>query len=316
MTRRIRAGVVGVGYLGRHHARIWSGLPGVRLAGVVDLDTERAAEVAGKYDASRFASIDELAREIDVASVATPTATHEDCAAPLLERGVAVLVEKPIAPDMKSGTRMRDLAARSGAPLMVGHTERFHPAVTGLLERVSRPRFVEIHRLAPFKPRSLDVDVLLDLMIHDLDLCRLIFDRRPVTRFDASGTPALTDHIDIASVRVRFEGGAAANLTASRISGEPVRRVRVFEPGAFVACDTAANTLSVYRLVRQADGPRVTTEQVDVPREEPLAREIAAFRDAVTGGTEVPCTAEDGLAALDLALRIGEAIEADLEQNP
>ncbi|RMG44995.1 MAG: gfo/Idh/MocA family oxidoreductase [Acidobacteria bacterium] len=312
MPGPLAAGVVGVGHLGQHHARLYASLRGVRLAGVVDTDPNRAQEVASRYGARVFADVPSLAREVDLASVATPTTSHEECVLPLLDAGVAVLVEKPIAADVAAADRMIQAAERAGAPLMVGHTERFHPAVAALRERLSRPRFIESHRLAPFAPRSLDVDVLLDLMIHDLDLLRVLLDGDEVVRFDASGAAALTERIDIASVRLRFKGGAAANLTASRISHERQRRIRVFEPGAYFACDTGRGTLSVHRLVRDGPKPRIATEEVAVPREEPLARELSQFRDAVVRGERPPCPGEDGRAALALALEIREAITASL----
>ncbi len=310
----LRAGVVGVGHLGRHHARLWAEIDGVDLVGVVDHDADRAAAIASEHGGEVFRDVATFAGSVDLASVAVPTVAHEEVASALLDRGVAVLVEKPIAPDLDAGRRMARRAAERNVPLMVGHTERFHPAIGALLERVRRPRFVEIHRLAPFKPRSLDIDVLLDLMIHDLDLTRVIFGRRPVERFEASGTPALTSRTDIASVRLRFEGGAAANLTASRISVDPVRRIRVIEPGAYFTCDTARGTLHVLRPDPGGPPPQVAAEAVEIPPGEPLRRELEAFRDAVNGLAPVPCTAEDGLAALELALGIGERIEADLER--
>lgn len=310
MSAPLRAGVVGVGHLGRHHARLYASLPGVTLVGVVDSNRAQAETIAAQYGARVFADAASLAREVDLASVATPTTAHEEAATPLLEAGRPVLVEKPIAPSVEAGQRLVALAARHGVPLMVGHTERFHPAIGALKDRVSDPRFLEIHRLAPFTPRSLDVDVILDLMIHDLDLCRVLLGPRKVLFMDASGTAALTDKIDIASVRLRFEGGAAANLTASRISHEKLRRVRVFEPGAFMGCDTGNSTLSVYRVVREpGKAPEVRGETVGLPAEEPLGRELAAFVAAAAGGP-LQSSGEDGLAALELALSIRDNIQA------
>ncbi len=307
---KLRAGVVGVGALGRHHARIYANLPETRLVGVVDADPGRAQEHAERNGARVFPSVEALAREVDLVSVATPTVHHEDAAMPFLEAGVAVLVEKPIADSEAAGRRLVERARAKGVPLMVGHTERFNPAFMALQERVSNPRFLEIHRLAPFTPRSLDVDVVLDLMIHDLDLCRVLLGPREVRLLDASGTPALTDKIDICSVRIRFEGGAAANITASRISNEKLRRIRVFEPGAFMGCDTGAGTLSVYRVVREAGKPpEVRGETVGLPPAEPLGNELSAFARAVASGTPVPCSGEDGLAALALALRVRDAAQ-------
>ncbi|MFN7965688.1 MAG: Gfo/Idh/MocA family oxidoreductase [Acidobacteriota bacterium] len=312
MNRELRAGVVGVGHLGRHHARLYSSMPGVRLVGVVDTNPEQAAAIAAQFGASVFESAAGLASQVDLASVATPTESHLEAALPLLDAGVPVLVEKPIAPDEQVARKLIERAADRGAALMIGHTERFHPAVSALLERLQRPRFIEIHRLAPFVPRSLDVDVVLDLMIHDLDLSRVLLGGEEVVMLDASGTPALTEKIDLASVRLRFAQGAAANLTASRISAVRMRRIRVFERGAYFACDTGAGTLEVNRIVTTTSGGReVVREQVVVPKDEPLGCELAAFVTAVRERSPVPCTGEDGLAALKLARRIVAQIERD-----
>jgi predicted dehydrogenase len=305
----LRAGVIGVGHLGRHHARLFATLPGTRLVGVVDSDRSRAEEIARRHDARVFDDPESLAREVDLASVAASTTAHEELAAPLLDAGVATLVEKPIAADTAAGARLVELARSKGVPLAVGHIERSNPAVAALAERVREPRFLEIHRLAPFKPRSLDVDVVLDLMIHDLDLCRFLLPGAEVVSLDASGTAALTDHIDIASVRIRFDNGAAANITASRISLEPVRRLRVFERGSYLSCDTGNNRLAVFRVDRSDPAaPQVKMEPVDVPVVEPLAAELSAFVAAVRDGGPVPCSGEDGLRALELALTIRDVI--------
>lgn len=316
MTERapLRAGVVGVGHLGRHHARLYSTLPGTRLVGVVDRDGERAAEIAREFGARVFPDGASLAREVDLASVAVPSSAHEQEAVPLLDAGVATLVEKPIAPDLDAARRIVERAARRSVPLMVGHTERFHPAIALLREQMTRPRYLEVHRLAPFTPRSLDVDVVLDLMIHDLDMCRFLLGPVEATLLDAAGAAALSDKIDIATARVKFAGGATANLTASRISPERMRRIRAFEEGAAFACDTGAGTLAVYRVHRQGAGefPEIRGETLEAAREEPLARELASFVAAVRTGTAMPCRGEDGLAALELAIEVRRRIEHEL----
>ncbi|HHN73614.1 MAG TPA: Gfo/Idh/MocA family oxidoreductase [Acidobacteria bacterium] len=315
MNTALRAGVVGVGSLGQHHARIYSEMPGVDLVGVVDSDRDRAEEIAARHGCRVFADVEALGTEVDLASVATPTSTHRVVAEVLLDAGVAALVEKPLAADIEQGRSLVALAAARGAPLMVGHTERFNPAVSALLEHTEDPRFIEIHRLAPFVPRSLDVDVILDLMIHDLDLCRVLLSGAEVQSFDASGTAALTERIDIASVRLRFAGGAAANLTASRISQERIRRVRVFETGAFHACDTVSGTARSFRVQRDPDAPpRIVGRDLDLPPGEPLGRELTAFCRAVASGGSVPVPGEDGLAAVELALEIRDDIESQLSR--
>lgn len=309
MSSSLRAGVVGVGSLGQHHARIYTELENVELVGVVDADPSRAAEIAAKNGVRVFPDVAALASEIDLATVATPTVAHELAATPLLDAGVATLVEKPIAPDRETGARLVALSRSRGVPLMIGHTERFNPVVSALISACSDPRFIEIHRLAPFVPRGLDVDVILDLMIHDLDLCRVLLGRAKLASFDVSGTPALTSKIDIASVRIRFEGGAVANITASRISEERMRRVRVFEPGAYLACDALAGSARKLCLHQEGDAaPEIREHPLEIPAGEPLGRELAAFRDAVLAGEESPVPGEDGLAALDLALAIRDAL--------
>lgn len=314
MSEPLRAGVVGVGHLGKHHARIYAALPGVRLVGVVDVDRDRAGAIAAEYGAEVFDSVGALAQQIQVASVATPTRHHAEVALPLLDAGVSVLVEKPIAETQDDALRMIEQAQVRDVRLMVGHTERFQPAVAALLARLRDPRFVEIHRLAPFVPRSLDVDVVLDLMIHDLDLSRLLLGGSELTLLDASGTPALTERVDIATARLRFGPRKAANLTASRVSPARMRRIRVFERGAYYLCDTAEGTLELFRVGSRSDGgAEIERELVDVPREEPLRRELAAFVEAVRQRSVPPCSGEDGLAALRLAQRIIGQIERDLD---
>jgi predicted dehydrogenase len=306
---KLKAGVVGVGSLGQHHARLYASMDGVELVGVYETDEERAREITSKHGGRPFDSLEALAKEVDLVSVASPTTTHEEATSLLIDASVATLVEKPIAASLEQAERLVERARSRGVPLMVGHIERFNPAVTALIQRAERPRFLEIHRLAPFVPRSLDVDVILDLMIHDLDLCRVLFDRQTLRWFDASGTPALSRKIDIASVRLRFEDGAAANLTASRISHEKVRRVRAFEPGRYLACDTIANTVSAYSLDESGAEPTIRSESFAPEPVEPLRAELQAFRDAVARGEEVPVSGEDGTAALRLALEIRDAIE-------
>jgi len=311
MSGDLRAGVVGVGHLGQHHARLYATLDGVRLVGVVDADRARAEEIAARHGARVFESVESLAREVDVASVASPTSVHLETARPLLEAGVATLVEKPIADTVAAGRELVDVARARGVPLMVGHIERFHPAIAAIRAELTAPRFVEIHRLAPFVPRALDVDVVLDLMVHDLDLCRLLLGTLEVEHLEAAGASALTDTIDLASVRLRFAGGAQANLTASRISFEKVRRIRVFEPGSYLWADTGTGDAGLFRVHREGGERRIERRPLDVPREEPLAREIGAFLAAVRVGEKPPCPGEDGLAALELALRIRDRILDD-----
>ena len=294
--------------MGRLHARTWAALAGARLVGVVDLVRERAEDVAGESGARAFDSIEELAREVRAVSVACSTTAHLEVAKRLLAAGVDVLVEKPLAASVEEARELVAVARGSKALLMVGHTERFNPVVRSIGSVLRRPLFVEVHRLAPFTERGTDVDVVLDLMIHDLDLLLHFVRSRPVS-VDAVGVPVLTSGIDIANARIRFASGTVANLTASRVSLERMRKVRFFEPDLYVSLDTMKRTAKAFRLVRGEARPRI--EAVDLgepPGEEPVAAELEAFLDAVRTRVEPPVPGEQGLAALELAAWVSRAI--------
>lgn len=305
---RLRVAVIGVGHLGRHHARLLAGIDGVELVGVVDLDATRAAEVAatvGTRAATDLASLP----EVDAVTVATPTESHAALALPLLARGVSVLVEKPLTRRLDEADALIAEATRSGAVLAVGHTERFNPAVTMAMPLVNRPGFVEIHRLGTFPERSLDIDVVFDLMIHDLDVL-LATVGGEVVSIEAVGVPVLTPRVDIANVRLRFDSGCIANLTASRISKERVRKVRFFQKQSYISIDYASQEVEWYRLQMGTGAPTIEGGKLDVPREEPLRLELADFVDAVRTGRAPRVTGEAGRRALELAHRITAAIEA------
>jgi len=296
----VRVGVVGVGALGQHHARVYADLPGARLAGIYDVDPARAAEVAARHGVPAFSELGELARAADAMSVAVPTVDHHRVGRALLEAGKDVLVEKPMTARLDEAEDLIRLAREKGAILQVGHIERFNPAVDALRKAALQPRFIEVHRLSPFSPRSLDVDVVLDLMIHDLDIV-LCLDGSGAVQVDAVGVPVLTAKVDIANVRLRFASGLIANLTASRVSADRVRKFRVFSPKTYISVDFAARSAQVYRLVQGKDGPEITTEKTAAPDEEPLRRQLAAFVDAVRERSEPAVTGADGLRALGLA---------------
>ena len=303
-------GVVGVGHLGRHHARIYASMPGVRLVGVADVDEDRVRTIAGEYGCEAFARVEELAERVRAASVAVPTRDHAAIATPLLERGVDVLVEKPLAPTPQQADELTRTAERHARILMVGHTERFNPAVMALLRAVDAPRFFEVHRLAGFSARSTDIDVVLDLMIHDLDLV-LHMDGSAVVSVDAAGVAALTDKVDIANARIRFASGCVANLTASRISAEPVRRIRLFQSRTYLSCDTGRRKVDRYHLALDAGGsPQIRHDSLPVEDGEPLALELAAFVDAVRGRKAPPIDGHQARRAIELAQRVRAAIDA------
>lgn len=328
----LRAAVLGVGHLGRHHARILADLPGVELAAVVDPDEERGRAVAARCGCPWLADQASLG-PVDLAVVATPTSLHRSCAEPLLEAGVACLVEKPLAPDPDSAAAICRAAERGGAVLGTGHVERFNPAVRRAMELGIVPRFVEAHRLAPYTFRSTDVGVILDLMIHDLDLV-LAWVGEEVTGVDAVGGKVLSDTEDIVSARLRFRGGAVANLTASRLSLKPMRRFRVFGPDCYVSVDSGARYALLVRrapgasreAVRQAarapDPVRAFRDLLQVEElrleddDEPLRAELQAFTAAVAEGRPAPVSGEDGRRAVALAWRVRESLAASLWEGP
>jgi predicted dehydrogenase len=304
----IRLAVIGVGHLGRHHARILAEMPDVDLVGVVDLSRQRAQEIADAHKTRVVTDASALAGGVDGVIVATPTASHIEVAKPFLESGVAVLVEKPLARSLAEADDLIRVAAEGGAILAVGHTERFNPAVAAARPLLTSPRFIEVHRLGAFPDRSLDIDVVFDLMIHDLDVVLSIVEGS-VAAIDAVGVPVLTPKIDIANVRLRFESGCIANLTASRISRDRTRKIRFFQPDSYVAIDYASQEVEVWRLVRhQAGLPTIEGGPMAVTSDEPLRRELEDFVDAVRRRRAPTVTGEDGRRALALAQQITDAM--------
>jgi predicted dehydrogenase len=306
----VDVGVVGVGHLGQHHARIYGEMDDTRLVGVVDRDRARAAEIADRCGCPVFDTVADLSGQVQAVSVAVPTAHHADVAVELLRAGVDVLVEKPLAASLQDAEAINRAAADAGRLVMTGHTERFNPAVVALQRAVDAPRFFEIHRLAAFSARSTDIDVVLDLMIHDLDLL-LHLDGTGAVSVDAIGVSALTDKVDIANARVRFESGCVANLTASRISAEPVRRIRVFQARTYLSCDTGARSVERYRLTPTPEGPRILHDLLPVEEGEPLRAELNAFIDAVRTRRPPAIDGRQGQRVLDLAYQVRGAIDAE-----
>jgi predicted dehydrogenase len=302
----MRAAVIGVGHLGRHHARILSTLPGVTLVGVVDTNAERAAKIAADHGTRAYSDWRELAGQVDAAVVAVPTEAHAEVAVPLIESGVHTLVEKPLASTVEEADRVINAARDGRVVLAVGHSERFNPAFMAARPHIQDPRFIEVHRLGTFSERSLDIDVVLDLMIHDLDLL-LSLVRSEVESAEAVGVPVLTRRIDIANVRLKFENGCIANLTASRISREPVRKIRFFERDSYVSIDSAAREVERWHLVRQAGAlPKIDGGKLEVSGEEPLKRELEDFVEAIRDARAPEVTGDQGRAAVKLAARIVE----------
>ena len=341
--------MVGVGAFGRNHARVYRALEragSVRLVGVVDLDTSRADAVAREFGCKAFGSIEQMLTthsEVQAASVAVPTVSHLAVARPLMEAGVDVLIEKPVAASLAEADELLRLAAEHKRVAQVGHLERFNPAVRATLPIIRKPMFFEVHRLSVFTPRALDVDVVLDLMIHDLDIV-LTFVQSPVKEIRAVGLPILSGKVDIANVRVEFESGCVANFTASRVSTERVRKLRFFQAGQYISIDYGRQDVLVFSVgdggvagrhvppvsspghptanlghqqpitpagqnravwgPRPSVNPRIQVAKPAVVAEEPLAAEINAFLDAVRGQTRPVVPLEDGRRALELGLAI------------
>lgn len=313
MTDRVRIGVVGVGYLGRLHARVLTEMPEVEAVGFVDQNDDNAADVARAVGLKRFESLDALASAVDAVVVATPTTTHAEIASAFLTSGCDVMIEKPVTRTPEEAQSLRELAARHGRIIQVGHVERYNPAIVAMAQHVSEPRFIQAERLGVFVPRSLDVDVLLDLMIHDLNLVLSLFGRE-VTSVQAIGIPVLSDKVDIANVRLELDNGAVANLTASRVSSERVRKFRVFGSDSYLSVDTREQDVKGFRLVERGSGREIETLEIEFERKEPLRAELEAFVRCVRERSRPIVSIEDGAAALDLALRVGREIDASMQK--
>jgi predicted dehydrogenase len=331
----VRMGVIGVGSLGIHHARILSGLPSVEFTGVYDTDEARRAEVASRLAAPAAASMDALLAASDAVVIAVPTSAHESVAVAAIEQGVHVLIEKPIAPTLAAADRITSAADRQGVLVQIGHVERFNAALRACEQYLEEPLFVESHRLAPFSARGTDVAVVLDLMIHDLDLVLSLM-KKPVRSVAAVGVPVLTPSVDIVNARLEFEGGGVANLTASRISLDRMRKIRFFQRSGYISLDLATGKGEYLRLkpaaaaqlaAMMADtagsasrpglaggGIQDLVERIALEGDggEPLAHELHSFIAAVRGDAPVAVSGHDGRRALAVALEIVERTRANV----
>ena len=320
MANGLKVGVVGVGSLGRHHARLLRDLPDAHLVGIHDTDAERMRAVGEALGVATFDALEPLLDRVEALVVAVPTAVHEPVARAAVARGVHVLIEKPIAPTLDAADRILEAAERGGALVQIGHVERFNGALRACEPYLEEPLFIESHRLAPFAPRGTDVAVVLDLMIHDLDLV-LSLVRKPVRSLAAAGVPVLTPSPDIANARLEFEGGAVANLTASRVSMERMRKIRFFQRSGYISLDLAAGVGEFLRLrpgvelvpgrPLQAAGIEELVERIELrgDGEEPLRCELESFVAAVQGRGAVAVTGDEARNALAVALEIVERIE-------
>ena len=312
MTRAVRAAVVGVGYLGRFHAEKYLAHGGAELVGVVDVDPERVQMIAAALGVEAATDHRAFLGRIDCASVAVPTQHHYAVARDLLETGIDVLIEKPLTSTVEEGKALVELAVRTGRVLQVGHLERFNPAVLALDGVVTQPRFIECHRLAPFTERGTDVDVVLDLMIHDLDLI-LSMVPSALRSVEAVGVPVVTPSVDIANARLRFANGCIANVTASRVSLKRERKLRIFQADAYVSVDCDARRVRICRREAGPDGQAaLALEEREVGETDPLEREIDAFLRAVRRVEPPAVSGWDGLRVLEVVQVIRESLEAEV----
>jgi predicted dehydrogenase len=308
-----RVACIGVGQFGRNHARVYSELAGVQLVAVCDANEATGQAVAQRYNTQFVADFHQLIGQVDAVSLAAPTVAHHDIACRLLNAGIAVLVEKPIARTLEEADKMIAAAERNRAVLQVGHLERFNPAVSAASRIVTKPRFFEGHRLSLFTPRSLDIDVVMDLMIHDIDVV-LSFVQSEVAEIRAAGVPILTPKIDIANARIEFENGCVANLTASRVSNERVRKLRFFQPRQYISIDYSTQETNVVTINHTPQGrPDFDNRMLETEHGEPLRIEIESFLAALSGGP-VKTGGEDGRRALALAVGIVEKIKEHAEK--
>lgn len=318
--QKLKVAAIGVGSLGRHHARNYAELAvegRVDLVGVCDTSSATGAAVAEAHSVPLFDDWRELLEAVDLVSVATPTETHCEIACAFLDRGVHVLVEKPIALTLDEADRMIAASEKSGAKLMVGQLERFNPAMVALRPHVTKPLYFEIHRVSPFPNRSLDVDVVLDVMIHDLDAIQwLVGEDVKVSEIRAVGIPIVSNKVDAANARIEFENGAVANITASRVGTEKIRKTRFYQTNSYVVLDYATKFSSVTTLNPEAAHPLlgISINRLQVDDVEPLRAEIVAFLDSIEQGQEPPVTGADGRRALALAVGVLEKIDQHMER--
>ncbi len=323
-VNQLRIGIIGVGHLGALHAKMLADLPSVRLAGVYDLNAKRAESVAADYHTSAFADVKDLLQEVDAVTIATSTSAHFAAACRALEAGKHVFLEKPITETPAEAEQLCSLARHKGLTIQVGHIERFNPAILALEGYEIKPMFVESHRLAQFNPRGTDVAVVLDLMIHDIDII-LSFVQSPVTHVEANGVAVVSDSVDIANARLQFDNGCVANVTASRISQRKMRKMRLFQPNGYISIDFSEGLAEVFRLVGE-DEPeakgtmmlgelgsgkykrKIVYQQPEVKEVNALRYELNLFAEAVTTGKRPVVSGEDGKRALEVASIILEKI--------
>jgi predicted dehydrogenase len=304
----LRAGVIGVGHMGINHARVYSQLQNCTLSAVYDKNHDTARRVARKYRTYAAGSLEEFARLVDAATICTPTVTHYEIGAFLLERGKHLLIEKPVTETPEDARSLSELATSRSCVLQVGHIERFNPVLAALERKLKNPRFLEVTRLSPYSNRSTDIGVVLDLMIHDIEIILHIV-RSPIVSMDPVGIAVLSKGEDIANVRFRFESGCVANVTASRISRDKVRKIRVFQENAYLSLDYQKQAGVMYRLQEGPKGKEIVRDKVEIQRGEPLKIELEAFIHCALDGAKPKVSGHEAADALDIALEITRRIE-------
>lgn len=306
MSKKTRVGVVGVGYLGQIHAKIYHSMPNVDLVMLADTKEDTISELAAEYECEFTTNYLELLDKVDAVSIVVPTSLHYDVAQPFLEAGIATLLEKPIAASVDEARKLVELAAQNETAFLIGHLERYNPALRAVASKVAEPKYIEVHRLGTFVERATDVDVVTDLMIHDLDLVLSLVDEEPVD-VQAIGSQVITDHVDLANVRLQFPSGAVANITASRVSNKRFRRFRVFGPEGYYGINLMDQELDIVTKGDTPKGhafPELQTEHLAFETEQPLQVELAHFIDVTNGQAMPMVTGLQGLRALQLAEQI------------
>ncbi len=303
MPKTIRVGVIGTGHLGTRHAQIYTEIPGVELIAICDTDLPRSQKLASELGCAAYADYRQLFGTVDAVSLATPTSTHGEIGKAILKQGIDILIEKPIATHMTEANTLIRTAKAKNCILQIGHVERFNAAIEEAMQHLTRPKFIEVHRLSPYPNRGTDVSVVLDVMIHDLDLI-LALVGSPVKKVDAVGVSVLSPSEDISNARLSFQSGCIANLTASRISNEPIRRIRVFQEDSYLSIDYQAQTIDL----AHKQNHQIARAKLPVNKRPPLQDELAHFIDCVRNRAQPKVTGEDGRDALALALRIERAM--------
>lgn len=301
---KVKAAVIGVGYLGRFHAMKYAAMDDVELLGVVDVNRQRAAEVAGEVGSQAFTDYEELLGDLDAVSIAVPTTAHASVSIPFLERGIAVLLEKPISAHLPEARSIIEAAARGGSKLQIGHLERFNPALVRLSDDIRHPMFIEAHRISPFKERGTDVDVIMDLMIHDIDIILSLVPSQ-ISSVEAVGVPILTDSVDIANARIRFDTGCIANITASRVSADTMRKIRIFQSNSYISIDFAKASVDLFNL---EENKQIKHTHLAMSESDALAAEIRSFIDAVKGKSPIKVDGAAGYRAIEVAHTIKNSL--------